>query len=435
MTDPMLIGALMIFGLIILLALGAPVSVAIGLPSAAALLLIFGTGRDSVIAAQQMFIGANSFVLLAIPFFILAGVIMNNGGIAQRLVNLARIMVGRMPASLAQTNVLANTIFGSVSGSAVAAAAAIGSTMGPMQRKEGYERSFSTATNVASAPAGMLIPPSNLLIVFALAAGGTSVGALFVAGYVPGILWAIACAAVVFFYARKHPELRGRPWPPVSVVLRTLSEALPSLGLIVVAIGGIVAGFFTPTEGAAIAVVYALVLSFIYRTIAVRDLPRLLFEACRTSSIIIFLIAVASIMSYVMTYTRLPVFISENLFGWTDSTALVLLTMMLVLLMIGVVLDATPAILIFTPIFLPVATDMGIDPVHFGIMMVFNLSIGVISPPAAPVLFVGTQVAGARLESVIRRLLPFYAVLVLVLFLIVFLPDLSLTLPRLLGLL
>ncbi|MGO1768378.1 MAG: TRAP transporter large permease [Microbacterium sp.] len=434
MIDPGLISLILIGGLVVLLAVGAPVSISIALPSALCMLLIVGFDNGAITSAQQMFGGADSFALLAIPFFVLAGVIMNNGGIAERLINLARVLVGRTPAPLVQSNVIANAIFGTVSGSAVATAAAVGSTMAPMLRKEGYDKSFAAAANVAAAPAGMLIPPSNTLIIYSLAAGGTSVGALFMAGYVPGFLWALVCALVVFFYARRHPELKGKRFPGWGVFFETLLKALPSLGLIVVAIGGIVAGFFTPTEGSAIAVVYALVLSLLYRSVSVRDIPRILFDACRTSSIVIFLIAVSSIMGYVMTYARLPQLIAESLFGWTDSKVMVLLIMMLVLLLIGIPLDPTPAILIFTPIFLPIAVSYGIDPVHFGIMMVFNLSIAVISPPSAPVLFVGTQVAKARLESVIVKLTPFLIGLIVMLFVVVFVPQLSLFLPQLMGL-
>lgn len=434
MIDPLVIGLILIGGLVVLLAIGAPVSIAIGLPSTVCLMLVAGFDNGAITSAQQMLRGANSFALLAIPFFVLAGVIMNNGGIAERLVNLARVLVGRAPASLMQSNVIANTIFGTVSGSAVATAAAVGSTMTPMLRRSGYDPAMSAATNVSSAPAGMLIPPSNTLIIYSLAAGGTSVGALFLAGYVPGLLWALSCAAVVHFYARRHPELKGQPFPGWGVFSATVLQALPSLGLIVVAIGGIVAGFFTPTEGSAIAVVYALVLSFIYRTIKVRDLNGILYDACRTSAIVIFLIAVSSIMGYILTYARLPQLIAESLFGWTDSKVVVLLIMMLVLLVIGIPLDPTPALLIFVPIFLPIAVSYGIDPVHFGIMMVFNLSIAVISPPSAPVLFVGTQVAKTRLEPVIRRMVPFLVVLIAMLFIVVFVPDLSLWLPRLAGL-
>lgn len=434
MIDPLLIGAILIGGLVILLAIGAPVSISIGLPSVVALVLVAGFDNAAVTSVQQMFRGANSFALLAIPFFVLAGVIMNSGGIAERLVNFARVCVGRTPGPLLQTTVVANTIFGTVSGSAVATAAAVGSTMTPMLKRHGYDPAMAAATNVASAPAGMLIPPSNTLIIYSLAAGGTSISALFVAGYIPGLLWALTCALVVWWYARKRPELKGDGFPGWSVFFKTLLRALPSMGLIVVAIGGIVAGFFTPTEGSAIAVVYALVLSFVYRTIGAKDLPRLLYDACRTSSIVIFLIAVSSIMGYIMTYARLPQLIAESLFGWTDSKVVVLLIMMVVLLIIGIPLDPTPALLIFVPIFLPIAVSYGIDPVHFGIMMVFNLSIAVISPPSAPVLFVGTQVAGTRLEPVIAKMVPFLLLLILMLFVVVFVPELSLWLPTLMGL-
>ncbi|MGZ0712827.1 TRAP transporter large permease (plasmid) [Coraliomargarita sp. W4R53] len=434
MTDPLVLSAILIGGLVVLLAIGVPVSISIALPSAVCMFLLAGFENGAMTSVQQMFRGANSFVLLAIPFFVLAGAIMNTGGIAARLINLARVMVGRTPAALMHTNVIANAIFGTVSGSAVATAAAVGGTMTPMLRKEGYHPAMSAAVNVAAAPAGMLIPPSNTLIIYSLAAGGTSIGALFMAGYIPGLLWALSCAAVVFFYARKHPELRGNSFPGWKVFFNTLLQAVPSIGLIVVAIGGIIAGFFTPTEGSAIAVVYALTLSMIYRTVKLRDIPQILFEACRTSSIVIFLIAVSSIMGYVMTFARLPQLIADSLFGWTDNKVIVLLIMMLVLLVIGIPLDPVPALLIFVPIFLPIAVSYGVDPVHFGIMMVFNLAIAVISPPSAPVLFVGTQVAKVRLESVIVKMVPFLIVLIGMLFVIVFVPEISLWLPRMVGL-
>lgn len=434
MTDAATIGFVLLGGMALLLAIGAPVSISIALPSAVCMVLVLGWDNGILTSAQRMFKGVDSFPLLAIPFFVLAGQIMNNGGIAARLINLAKVMVGKTPGPLTQTNVIANMLFGAISGSAVAAAAAVGTTMSPMQKKEGYDKAFSAAANVASAPAGMLIPPSNTLIVFALASGGTSIGALFMAGYIPGILWALSCAVVVWWYARKRPELNATSWTPFPVVIKTFLQALPSLTLVVIVIGGIVAGKFTPTEGSAVAVVYALLLSFIYRAIKVSDLPHILYTACRTSSVVIFLIGVSSIMSWVMSFTKIPQLMAESLFGWTDSKVVVLLIMMLLLLIIGIPLDPTPAILIFTPIFLPIAIDFGIHPVHFGIMMVFNLSIAVISPPSAPVLFVGAQVAGARLEAVIARLMPFFLVLIAVLFLVVFVPELSLWLPRLTGL-
>ncbi|KQR12363.1 hypothetical protein ASF78_10495 [Cellulomonas sp. Leaf334] len=425
----------MLGGMVVLMIIGAPISISIGLPSAISMILVLGLENGATTSAQRMFTGVNSFALLAIPFFVLAGGIMNNGGIATRLINLAKVLVGRTPAPLAQTNVLANMLFGSVSGSAIAAAAAVGTTMAPMQAREGYDKGFTAATNVASAPSGMVIPPSNLLIIYALASGGTSVGALFMAGYIPGILWGVACMVVVWFYARKHPELRAPVRATASELGRTFVQALPSLTLVVVVIGGIIAGFFTATEASAIAVVYALLLAFLYRAITIKDLPHILYAAARTSSVVIFLIGVSSIMSFVMSFTKIPQLIAETLLGFTDSKIVVLLIMMIVLLIIGIPLDATPAILIFTPIFLPIAMQYGIDPVHFGIMMTFNLCIAVISPPSAPVLFVGAQVAGVKVESVISRLMPFFLALVAVLLLVTFVPALSLWLPGLFGLL
>ncbi|GEK23027.1 TRAP transporter large permease [Cellulomonas xylanilytica] len=435
MTDIALVSAVMIGGMVLLMVIGAPISISIGLPSAISMMLVLGLENGATTSAQRMFTGVNSFALLAIPFFVLAGGIMNNGGIATRLINLAKVLVGRTPAPLAQTNVLANMLFGSVSGSAIAAAAAVGTTMAPMQAREGYDKAFSAATNVASAPSGMVIPPSNILIVYALASGGTSVGALFMAGYIPGILWGVACMAVVWFYARKHPELRAPVRATLGELGRTFVQALPSLTLVVVVIGGIIAGFFTATEASAIAVVYALLLGFLYRAIKLSDLPHILYAAARTSSVVIFLIGVSSIMSFVMSFTKIPQLIADSLLGFTDSKFVVLLIMMVVLLIIGIPLDATPAILIFTPIFLPIAMQYGIDPVHFGIMMTFNLCIAIISPPSAPVLFVGAQVAGVKVESVIARLMPFFIALVAVLLLVTFVPALSLWLPGLFGLL
>ncbi|MDN3905587.1 TRAP transporter large permease [Arthrobacter sp. YD2] len=433
MTDAGTVGTILIIGMVLLLAIGAPISISVALPSALSMVYVLGFEDGALASAQRMFNGVNSFALLAIPFFILAGVIMNNGGIAIRLINLAKVMVGKTPAPLAQTGVLASMLFGAVSGSAVATAGAVGSTTAPIAAKQGYDPAFSAAANVAAAPSGLLIPPSNTLIIYALASGGTSVGALFMAGYIPGILWGLACMAVVYFYAKRHPELKAERWARPQEALLVFLQALPSLSLIVVVIGGIVSGFFTPTEGSAVAVVYALLLSFIYRSIGLKDLPGILMNAARTSSVVIFLIGVSTIMSFVMSFTRIPALLAESLFGWTDSKVVVLLIMMAVLLVIGIPLDATPAILIFTPIFLPIAVSYGVDPVHFGIMMVFNLSIAVISPPSAPVLFVGAQVAKVDIGPVIVKLMPFMAVLIMLLLIITFVPELSLWLPRLLG--
>lgn len=426
--------ALILFiGVAFLLIIGAPISISVGVASALAMFTLLDMENGLLTSAQRMFTGMNSFTLLAIPFFILAGVIMNNGGIAIRLVNCAKVLSGRMPGSLAHTNVLANMLFGSISGSGVAAAAAVGSTMAPLQEKEGYNREFSAAVNIASAPAGMLIPPSNTLIVYSLVSGGTSISALFMAGYIPGILWGLACMAIAFLYARKA-GYRSEARVPFKVALLVFLEAIPSLLLIVIVIGGIVGGIFTATEGSAIAVVYSLLLAFLYRAIKVKDLPRILLESAKTTSIVIFLIGVSSIMSWVMSFTNIPGIIADLLLSITDNMILILLIMNLVLLIIGTFMDPTPAVLIFTPIFLPIALSFGIDPVHFGIIIVFNLSIGTITPPVGPVLFVGAKVANLRIESVVRPLMPFFAATIVVLMVITYVPELSLKLPELLGL-
>lgn len=417
----------------VLLLIGTPISISIGIGSAVAILSLMDLDKAMITSSQRMFTGINSFSLLAIPFFILAGVIMNNGGIAIRLVNCAKVVSGRLPGSLAHTNIVANMLFGSISGSAVAAAAAVGGTMSPLQEKEGYKREFSAAVNIGSAPAGMLIPPSNTLIVYSLVSGGTSVAALFMAGYLPGILWGLGCMFVAYFLARKYGYKNDKGISFKQALLVFL-DAIPSLLLIVIVIGGIIGGVFTATEGSAIAVVYALLLSFIYRTIKVRDLPKILLDSARTTAIVIFMIGVSSIMSWVMAFTNIPGMLAQALLDFTSNPIMILLIMNLILLIIGTFMDPTPAVLIFTPILLPIALSLGIDPVHFGILMVFNLCIGTITPPVGPVLFVGCKVANLKIESVIRPLLPFFAVAVVMLLIITFIPEISLTIPRLLDL-
>ncbi|MBZ2199635.1 TRAP transporter large permease [Occultella gossypii] len=434
MNDALMVTLIMVIGMFGLMALGVSVSVAIGLPASICLVLLQGNDQGIYTSAQKIYNGIDSFALLAIPLFVLAGAIMNNGGIATRLIDLARAMTGRMPGSLMQTNVVANMLFGSISGSALAGAAAVGSSMAPQQRKDGHDMHWAAAANVASAPSGMLIPPSNTLIVYALVSQA-SVGALFVAGYIPGILWGLSCAVIIWLYARKKPELRGKGFPTFRVFLTILGRALPSLSMVLIVIGGIIFGFFTPTEGAAVSVVVSAALAMIYRAVKIKDFPRILLQSTRTSSVVIFLIGLSSIMSFAMTYSRVPQLIGEWMTQITDSKIVFLLIMMVILLIIGIPLDATPAVLIFTPIFLPIAVEAyGISPIHFGIMLVFNMCIAVISPPSAPVLFVGAKVAEVKVEKVFKPLLWFYVSLIVMLLIIQFVPALSLWLPGLLGL-
>lgn len=434
MDPATLAGLTLLIGFIIGMAFSVPIAVVIGTVSFLAAIPLLGMQEAALISAQQMFTGINSFSLLAIPLFVLAGVIMNNGGIAGRLVDAAKVVTGRLPASMAQTNVVANGLFGSVSGAAVASAAAVGTVMNPRMVQEGYDRRFSAAVNISSAPAGMLLPPSNTFIVYALISG-SSIAALFMAGVVPGILWVLACMVVVHVYAMRQPgRLRTTERVTFLQALAVLWRAAPAMLMIVIVIGGIIAGFFTATESAAIAVVYCLVLAAIYRTIRVRELPLILVNAGRTTAIVMLLVGVSSVLSFVLSFARIPPLISDFVLGFTESEIVVLLLMMVVMITVGTFMDPTPAILIFVPIFLPIAMEFGIDPVHFGTMVVMNLSLGVITPPIGNVLFIGVRVARLRIESVIRRLWPFFLAILLVLLFVVFVPELSLTLPRLTGL-
>lgn len=433
--DPATIaGVILVVGVIIGIVLSLPIAVVIGGSSFLAAIPLLGFEEAAMTSAQRMFTGINSFPLLAIPLFVLAGVIMNNGGIAGRLVDAAKVLTGRVPASLAQTNVVANSMFGAVSGAAVASAAAVGTVMHPRMTKEGYDRRFTAAVNIASAPAGMLIPPSNTFIVYALVSG-TSIATLFMAGVVPGVLWAVACMLVVYLYARRQPgRLRSAERITFTQGLLVLWRAVPSLLMIIIVVGGILLGFFTATESASIAVVYCLVLSAIYRSIRASQLPGILVDAGRTTAIVMLLVGVSTTLSFVLSFARIPALLSDAVLGLTDSSIIVLLLMMVVLLAVGTFMDPTPAILIFVPIFLPIAEEFGIDPVHFGAMIVMNLSVGVITPPVGNVLFIGSRVAGIRIEPVIRTLLPFFLAIFIALLLVVFVPQISLWLPDFLGL-
>ena len=420
----------------VLLLIGIPISVTIGISSVLSILTALPWENAVFTAAQRIFTGINSFSLLAIPFFVLAGIIMNNGGIAIKLVNFATLLSGKLPGSLAHTNVVGNMLFGAISGSGTAAAAAIGGTMSPLQDEAGYDKDFSAAVNIASAPTGLLIPPSNSLIIYSLVSGGTSVAALFMAGYIPGILWGLGVMIVAFFIARKRGYKNNAERPTFMQALKIFLDAVPSLSLIIIIIGGIIRGIFTATEGAAIAVVYSLLLSMLfYKSIKIKDLPRILLESINMTAMIVFLIGVSSIMSWVLAFTNVPTYITQLILGISDNPVIILLIMNILLLVVGTFMDLTPAILIFTPIFLPIAQNLGMDTIQFGIMLVFNLCIGTITPPVGNTLFVGCRVAKTKIEGVIKNILPFYVSIFVVLMLVTFIPAISLFLPRVMGML
>lgn len=433
MNIALVCGLIILIVLAVLLIAGVPIAVALGISSVCAILPIMDTEIAVLTGAQRIFSGISVFSLLAIPFFILAGNIMNKGGIAVRLINLAKVVTGRTPDALAQTNVLANMLFGAISGSGTAAASAMGSIIGPIEKDEGYDPDFSAAANIATAPTGLLIPPSNVMITFSLVSGGTSVAALFMAGYIPGFLWGLACMLVIFFIAKKR-GYRSNTNFTAKEKWNIFLQALPCLLLIIIVIGGIIGGIFTATEGSVVAVVYSLILSlFVYKSIKISDIPQILKESAEMTGIIIFLIGVSSIMSWVMAFTNIPALVSSGLLSISNNKIVILLMINLILLIVGTFMDMTPACLIFTPIFLPVCQALGMNTVHFGIMMIFNLCIGTITPPVGTTLFVGVKVGGVKIETVIKQLLIYFAAIFIVLMLVTYIPQISLWLPGLLG--
>ena len=431
--SPEMLSILVLFGLFFLLMfLSVPVSFSIGIATVATILITMPFDTALFVTAQKMITALDSFALLALPFFILAGNIMNRGGIAMRLINLALVLAGRLPGALAHCNVIANMLFGSISGSAVAAAAAVGGTMGEMQRKAGYDPGYAAAVNIASCPTGLLIPPSNTFIVYSTISGGTSVAALFLAGYLPGILMGLGIMVVAGIIAyRKKLPVNERV--PLNAAVGAFLQAILPLSLIVIVIGGIVKGTFTATEGSAIAVVYALFLAVVvYREIKIKDLPKIFLDSMVTNAIVMLLIGCSSGMSWAMANADIPLIIEEAILAVSENKIVILLTINLILLIVGFFMDMTPAILIFTPIFLPIAQSLGMDPVHFGVMMTFNLCMGIVTPPVGSCLFVGCSVGKVRLAQVIPFMLPMYIALIITLLLVTFIPQISLILPRLL---
>ncbi len=417
----------------VLLFAGVPISFAIGTAAVAALLMSLDPAAATTVIAQRMATGIDSFALLAIPFFILAGQLMNRGGIARRLIDLAKVIVGRLPGGLAYVNILGSMLFGSISGSAVAAAAAIGGTMNPLMLKEGYNREFCAAVNIAAAPIGLIIPPSNIMVVYSLASGGVSIAALFIAGYVPGILLGLALMVVVAVIAK----LRNYPVGEriaLSEGVRILFASLPSLFLVLLVMGGIILGWFTPTEASAIAVAYSFVLSVvIYREIPWRELPGLLTAAAATTAIVLLLVGTSMGMSWVMSSANIPQGVTAALLALTDDKIMLLIIINVLLLIVGTFMDMTPAVLIFTPILLPVVQKFGMSPLHFGLVLIFNLCIGLCTPPVGNCLFVGCSVAQTTIAKVWRPLLPFFFAMAVVLLLVTYWPALALALPRALG--
>lgn len=478
----------LVLSFIILLVVGVPIAFSIGISGILTMLVSIDFIPALTTFSHRMATGLDSFALLAIPFFILAGNIMNSGGIAIRLIDFARVLVGGIPGGVAMVNVLANMLFGAISGSAAASASAIGSIMQPEMKKEGYPENFSAAVNITSATTGLSIPPSNILIVYSLASGGVSITALFLAGYIPGILTGIGImitAITMLIYKKSGTKAAMKALGVVALIIigfllvfkgvsfsrstfsdttnkillfisiaafavwaiyktinnkqraladtRKFLDAIPSLLMLVIVIGGIVAGFFTATEASAIAVLYSLILAFIYRQISVKDLPNIILRSIKTTGIVMLLVATSLGLSWIMAYENIPQNVSEGLIALSDNPFVILLLINMILLVVGVFMDMTPAVLIFTPIFLPIVTSIGIDPIHFGIIMVLNLSVGLCTPPVGSVLFIGCSVAGLSIDKVLKPLVPMFIAMVVVLLLVTYIPEISLWLPKSFG--
>ncbi len=398
MIDPIFASCTLIAVFVVLLAMGAPIGICIVIASFSTMMLVLPFDISMFATAQKMFSSLDSFALLAVPFFVLSGVIMNSGGIAARLVNFAKLFTGKLPGSLSYTNIVGNM-----------------------------------TVNIASAPTGMLIPPTTAFILYALASGGTSIAALFAGGLVAGVLWGVGCMLVTLVVAKRR-NYRVFFTVQKGMALKVAVEAIPSLLLIVIIVGGIVQGIFTAIEASAIAVVYTLLLTMVfYRTLKIKDLPSILLQTVVMTGVIMFLLATSSAMSFSMSITNIPAALSDMILGISANKLVILLVITVFLLIIGAFMDIGPAILIFTPILLPIMAKLGVDPVHFGIIMIYNLAIGTITPPVGSGLYVGASVGKVKVEEVIKPLLPFYGAIIGVLLLITYIPEITLFLPRLLG--
>ena len=417
----------------ILILLNVPVAFCMGISTVLAILTIGGL-PTFVTVAHKIATGIDSFALLAIPFFILSGQLMGHGGIAHRLINFANVLVGRFRGGLALVNIVTCMLFGAIAGSATAAISGVGGFMIPLMNKMGYDRDFNASVTITAATTGLLIPPSNVMIVYSLATGGfVSIAAIFMAGYLPGILVGVGLMVVCGFISIKHNYGKGETFP-FKEVLISFFQAIPPLLLVVIVIGGILMGWFTPTEASAVAVFYALFLAMVvYREVKVRDLPKILLQCGVTTSVVFLLIGTSMAMSWVLASESVPQKISEVLLNTTNNKVLLLLMINAILLVVGCFMDMTPAILIFTPIFLPIVEKLGVHPLHFGIIMIMNLNIGLCTPPVGTALFLGCGIAGTTVTNVMRHILPLFATMIITLLICTFVPEISMWLPDKLG--
>jgi len=414
-----------------LLLVGVPIAFATGIASAAAALNVFVVDNATIV--QRMLFGINSFPLLAVVFFVFTGVLMARGGVAMRLVRVSEVVVGRLPGGLAQINVLSSMLFGGVSGSAVADVSSIGATMIPAMEKAGYTRRYATAITLTSATMGPIIPPSISMILYAYVVGSVSVAGLFLAGLIPGILIGVGLLIAAYFHGLWYHERSTEKLSLKEKLWRLLDGGLGLLTLVII-LGGITSGIFTATEAGAVAAVYALFLTVVvYREIKLADLPSILWECCLTNAVVMFLIATTSVFTFIMTYENLPQWLAEHLFEVIDNRYLLLLMINLVLLFIGLFIDLTPAVIMMVPILLPLAHRLDIDLIHLGVIVVVNLTFGLITPPVGTSLFVGCRIANISMTELVKPMLPLLAIMFCVLMLVTYVPETFMWLPRMFG--
>jgi tripartite ATP-independent transporter DctM subunit len=430
MDTQVLILIVVFFGLLIL---HVPIAVCIAVATIVTILSL-GDVPTGYIVAQKISTGISSFPLLAIPFFVLSGVLMGEGGMARRLMDFASSVVGRFHGGLAYVNTMTCMMFGAISGSAAAAVSSIGGFMIPEMERKNYGREFSVALTTASATTGLLIPPSNIMIVYAVVAGNVSVAGLFLGGLIPGMIMGLLIMVACFFMNRGQAVGSGEV-ANMKQVFFSFLHAAPSLFLIFIVIGGILGGVFSATEASAVAVLYALVLGVaLYREVKFADIPRIFLKAAKTTSVVMILVGTSQAMGWVLAYEQIPQTVSEALLAISENKFVILLIINLLLLVVGTFMDMTPAVLIFTPILLPVVMKLGIEPVHFGIFMIANLCIGLCTPPVGTCLFIGCGVGNTTIAKVVKPLIPIFIAMSIGLLLITYVPGLSTWLPGVFGL-
>ena len=413
---------------LLLVLLRFPIAYAVALSSIVCLLY---QGLPLTTVAQQMVKGISSFSLMAVPFFIVMGYLMGSGGISERLIDLANAFVGWMRGGMAMVNIVASYFFGGISGSAAADTASLGSIMIPMMVEQGYDDDFSTAITITSSCEGLLVPPSHNMVIFATTAGGISIGSLFLAGYLPAAILAgtLMIGAYIISVKRKYPK--GDKFNIINM-LKQVGISFWALAAILIVVVGVVGGIFTATESAAIAVIYSLIVSvFIYRGMSWKDVWKALDQCVHTLSIVLILIATSSIFGFLLTRLNVPTLAAQAILGLTENPILIALLLNMILLVLGMIMDMAPIILIATPILLPIATSIGISPIQFGIMMILNCGIGLLTPPVGAVLFIGSAVGHVPIERVVKATLPFYILMIITLMLVTFVPSISLFLPSL----